>query len=231
MCGRFTVTYTYEQMIHFLSEEFAVFDMSLDVKIPRYNMAPGQQVLSIIKSGERYKVGTLKWGFLPTYSTDRNYEYNLINARSEGLAEKSTFKDSLFHRRCLIVSDGFYEWDAKLKTQHPYYITFKDKRLRLYAGIWNKTTIGGITSYTCAIITTQANGLVGKIHDRMPVILDIDKAKKWLESEDISEEYLNDILNQYDESLMEMHMVSSYVNKVKNDDLKCIELFEDYTLF
>jgi len=160
MCGRFTINYTYEQMLEYLKDEYSVFDFDFD--LPRYNVSPGQQVLSIIYDGDKFRVGSFKWGFIPAFSKDEKSGYKMINARSEGIEEKVSFKDSFFNKRCLILSDGFYEWDKVSGSNRPYYITFKDKKLMAYAGIWSHNIKDGQSLYTCSIITNKANIIIGK---------------------------------------------------------------------
>jgi len=154
----------------------------------------------------------------------------MINTRGETIAEKASFKESFFTKRCLILSDGFYEWDKVSGSNKPYYITFENKKLMAYAGIWSRYVKNGESLYTCSIITTSANGKIGQIHKRMPVILSNDEGKKWIgNNNNIS--YLKTLLKQYPDSLMNMIEVSTKVNKVINDDPSLIEEHQDYTLF
>lgn len=228
MCGRFTVNYTYEQMLEYLDKEYSIFDFDYD--LPRYNVSPGQQILSIISDGEKYRIGTFKWGFIPSFSKDESSAYKMINARTEGIESKKSFKDSFFHKRCIILSDGFYEWDKLSGTKTPYYFTFENKKMFAYAGIWSKYVKDGESIYTCSIITTKANKLIGKYHDRMPVVLDTNKAKKWL-SYNIDLEELKDLMIQYNSQLMGCIEVSKKVNNTSNDDPTLIEEFNELRLF
>lgn len=231
MCGRFTVNYTYEELLQYLDDEYSVFDMKEEVDLPRYNMAPGQQIISIISDGENYRAGTFKWGFVPSFSKDSNIGYKMINARSEDIEEKMSFKDSFFNKRCIVLSDGFYEWDNIKGTKKPYYISFKDKKIRAYAGIWSRYIKDGKPIYTCAIITTGANKLVGEIHHRMPVILTEEKAKLWLNNKEVDLDKLKSLMVSYDSDLMFKHQVSEHINKVSNDDELCIKEYNELTLF
>jgi putative SOS response-associated peptidase YedK len=228
MCGRFTVNYTYEQMLEYLGKEYSIFDFDYD--LPRYNIAPGQQLLSVIYDGKNYRVGTFKWGLVPSFSKDDKSGFKMINARSEGIEEKASFRDSFFHKRCIILSDGFYEWDNVSGSKKPYYITFDNKKLIAYAGIWSHYVKNGKSLYTCSIITTKANDAISAIHERMPVILDNDKAKQWIGTNNGSET-LKELLTQYPSERTHMIEVSTKVNKVVNDDPSLIEEHQDYTLF
>ena len=228
MCGRFTVNYTYEQMLEYLNKEYSVFDF--DFELPRYNISPGQQVLSVISDGDNYRVGTFKWGFVPPFSPNEKVGYKMINARAETITEKASFRDSFFHKRCVILSDGFYEWDKVSGSNKPYYITFENNKLMAYAGIWSRYVKEGKSLYTCAIVTTTANAKIRDIHDRMPVILTPDKAKKWIGGTN-DKDYLHDLLSQYPEDKTYKIEVSSKVNKVSNDDPSLIEEHHELTLF
>jgi len=228
MCGRFTVNYTYEQMLEYLHKEYSIFDF--DFQLPRYNVAPGQHVLSIIFDGENYRACTFKWGLVPPFSIDDKTGYKMINARSESIEEKASFKDSFYQKRCIIMSDGFYEWDKVTGSNKPYYITFDEHKLLGYAGIWSKCVKEGKSLYTCSIITTNANTKIRSIHERMPVVLDTDNAKKWLGiNNDVK--YLKRLLTVYPSDRTNMIEVSKKVNKVDNDDPSLIEEHQEYTLF
>ena len=231
MCGRFTVNYTYDQMLKYLEKEYSIFDMELDFELPRYNVSPGQQVLSVINDGENYRVGTFKWGFIPEYTTDDSSAYKMINARSEDITSKMAFRDSFFNKRCIILSDGFYEWDKVTGSKNPYYIAFKDKSLVAFAGIWSRYVKNGVPIYTTSILTTKANALVGEIHDRMPVVLSSIEAKKWLDNRLVDKDVLQSLLVSYDSQHMSKHQVSTHVNKVANDDVTCIEEYVELRLF
>ncbi len=228
MCGRFTVNYTYEQMLEYLNKEYSIFDF--DFELPRYNMAPGQRLLSVIYDGENYRAGSFKWGLVPHFSKDDKVGYKMINARSESIEEKVSFKDSFFNKRCIILSDGFYEWDKVSGSNKPYYITFEGKKLMAYAGIWSRYVKDGRSLYTCSIVTTKANDKIAAIHERMPVILDSNNARKWIGIEN-DLDYLKALLSQYPSEKIEMIEVSTKVNKVVNDDPSLIEEHHEYTLF
>lgn len=231
MCGRFTVNYTYDQMLEFLNEKYSIFDLKDDVELPRYNVSPGQQVLSIISDGNKFRVGTFKWGFVSDVASKKVSKSIMINTRSETIENKVMFKDSFLNKRCIVLSDGFYEWDNETGTKKPFFIGFKDKRLLAYAGIWSKNKVNGKMQYTCSILTTKANDLISEIHNRMPVILTHDNAIKWLDKEIDNLDDLKVLFKSYDSDLMFKHEVSKRVNKVSNDDIDCIKVYNDITLF
>lgn len=232
MCGRFIVSYTYDELEMFLQNHYSIFDFRDDTYEPRYNVAPGQGILSIIQEDEKYRVVDLKWGFVPFFAKDEKMGYSMINARSETVHEKNAYKSSFKNKRCVILSDGFYEWKKEGKVKKPMLFQMKDKKLYAYAGLYSTyKREDGTTLYSTTILTTKANGILEDIHDRMPVILDDEDAKNWLNPNIKDEELLCSLLTQYDAEKMSRKQVSSYVNKVGNEGSKCIEEFTEFTLF
>jgi putative SOS response-associated peptidase YedK len=231
MCGRFIVSYSLEELKGFLSETFDIFDFENEYE-PRYNVAPGQQVLSVISDGEKYRVGTFKWGLVPSFSKDEKVGYKMINARSETVTEKYSFKESFKNKRCVILSDGFYEWDKVGGSKGPYLFTKKDDKMFGYAGLWSRfIQEDGTPLHTCTILTTKANPLLSDIHDRMPIMMNDNEMKLWLDPKVKDEELLISLLKEYDENDMKRHQVSKRVNKVINDDPTLINEVESFDLF
>lgn len=222
MCGRFTIAVTRDEMISYLQENFQIPEFEIDYNLPRYNVSPTQDILTIINDGSKYRVGKIRWGFVPFFAKEINTKYLMINARKDSLITKNFYKDSLLNKRCLILSDGFYEWAKTTNGKIPYYIKIKNKKLYTYAGLYSKAIIDGKPLFTTTIITTNANQFMEEIHDRMPIILDEDNAKKWLDTNNQDLDNLLDILNQYDSSKMIKHPVSKLVNKPDNDFIDCI---------
>ena len=227
MCGRFVVSYTYQELLAFLGNAFDIFDLDVEIEVPRYNIAPGQKVLSVISDGTCYRAGTLQWGLVPSWAKDESIGYKMINARSETLAEKPSYKDSFYHKRCLILADGFYEWKKDGTKKSPMYIQTKEKKMFLLAGLWSsKQRDDGSTLFTTTIITTKANEMMSDLHDRMPVILDIGQAKEWLNPTIQDRATLQSLLTQYPSDQMSYYEVSSLVNSWKNDTVELIQPIE-----
>ncbi len=219
MCGRFSLAKTDETILEYLFDQFEIKKMDNSVSFPKYNIAPGQKILSVVKGKDGFKVGEIKWGFVPSFSKDESIGFKMINARGETVDSKISFKNSFAHRRCLVVADGYYEWSDKV----PYRITRTNNELFMMAGLWEKCMKDdGTVLYTCTIITTSANSKLSEIHDRMPVILDNTDAGKWL-SPDSSLIDIKNLIKPYDEESLEYYRVSDYVNKASNQDKKCIE--------
>lgn len=219
MCGRFTLLM--EEDI--LRERFLIENMDeLQLK-PSYNIAPSQNVLAVINDGEKNRAGFLKWGLVPGWAKDPKIGYKLINARAETIAEKPSFRSSYKKRRCLILADSFYEWKKEAGRKIPMRIMLKSKEPFAFAGLWEKWTGGeGKTLHTCTIITTEANELMEPIHDRMPVILNRETEKIWLDRGVTEDEVLRHCLRPYPSEALAVYGVSDIVNSPKNDIPDCI---------
>ncbi|HMD89690.1 MAG TPA: SOS response-associated peptidase [Anaerolineaceae bacterium] len=218
MCGRFTLTVEAAD----LQEDFGLSSVPNNWQ-PRYNIAPSQPILTVTNSHER-AAEWLHWGLIPAWAKDPSISNRLINARSETLAEKPAFRSALSKRRCLILADGFYEWqhqaEKRISTQ-PYRFRRTDGRPFAFAGLWEiwcKPEGGEVRS--CTIITCAANELVSPVHNRMPVIFDDDKAWEWLETKPIPE--LQSLLVPYPSQWMAAIPVSRAVNNPKLDTNECI---------
>lgn len=223
MCGRYGISVTKKELSDYLSENYNIEILDADITLPRYNIAPGQNAISLINDGTKYRVGLLKWGFVPNWSKDDKIGYKMINARSETLEIKPAFKKSLQQRRCIILADGFFEWYRTTSTKTPYYFYLKNNRIFGFAGLWtSKTREDGSTLYTCTIITKKANTIMSDIHDRMPIILSEESAKIWLNPENKDFKALKLILDSADINDLQFHKVSSRVNKSENDDIDII---------
>lgn len=224
MCGRFTLSLDLTEVEKYLSDEYQIYNPELNIKLPRFNVAPGQQLLSIISDGTGYRAGTLKWGFVPFFASDEKIGYKMINAKSETIADKPSFKQSFYNKRCIILADGFYEWKKEGKDKTPYRMVLKDRNIFGFAGLWSSfTKEDGSKLFTCTIITTAPNTLMVDIHDRMPVILSKEDERIWLDPKVKDKEVLQSLLKPYNDDLMEAYPVSSLVNSVKNDVSSCID--------
>lgn len=187
--------------------------------VPRYNIAPSQEVLTILPDGERREVRSIRWGLIPWWSKEAK---GFINARVETIDTKPSFKESFERRRCLILADGFYEWERFGKISQPYYFQMKDQGVFAFAGVWDRwQQQDGEIVMSCAIITTVANELLAEIHTRMPVILESDVHDRWL---DDNTEFaaLKALLVPFPAVQMMSHAVSYDVNDPKVDEERLI---------
>jgi len=165
----------------------------------------------------------LKWGLIPSWAKDPAIGSRMINARADTVAEKPAFRDAFRRRRCLMVADGFYEWQKTNGKKQPYFIGMKDESPFAFAGLWEcwaDPFSGPIES--CALITTDANDIVRPIHDRMPVILEPQSYKKWLDPEVQETRELKELLTPLSAEKMKTYPVSTLVNKVENNGPECV---------
>jgi putative SOS response-associated peptidase YedK len=212
MCGRFTLVVSFEDLKRYIAAQYDIFDVEEALFSPRYNIAPSQQVVTVINDGNRYRLGTLKWGLVPPFATDEKIGYALINAKAETIMSKPSFRSSFEKRRCLILADGFYEWEKTDQGKLPHRFVLQNRTVFAMAGVWSGyTKPDGTRLYTCAIITTQANNLMAPYHDRMPVIIPEADQKQWLAPTSDSETLVK-LMKPYDPSLMNQYRVATAVN-------------------
>lgn len=222
MCGRFTLVSDIDLILH----RFNLLYSNAD-HVPRYNIAPSQQVLAIVSDGEERRLGQLRWSLIPFWAKDAKIGYKMINARAETVAEKATFKHPLKRQRCLIPADSFYEWKKDNDKKTPMRIRLKSGDTFAFAGLWSRwTSPEGEEVCSCTIITTRPNKLMENIHNRMPVILRSEDEDAWLDTSIQDTEFLQQFLNPYDADQMEAYEVSSAVNSPKNAGPECIKPIE-----
>mgnify|MGYP001581450133 CR=1 FL=1 len=187
---------------------------------PRYNIAPTQPIAVVIADldGSRH-FRLVRWGLIPGWSKDATTQSLLFNARSETAADKPSFRAAMRHRRCLVPADGFFEWKRQGEARFPYYIRRRDGGPMAFAGIW-ETWLGtdGSEIDTGAILTTAANGLMARLHDRMPVILPPESWADWLDCANHRPEDVRELTRPAPDDLLEAIAVSERVNAVRNDD-------------
>jgi putative SOS response-associated peptidase YedK len=148
----------------------------------------------------------------------------MINARSETVAEKPAFRAAFRRRRCLVVADGFYEWQKLNGGKQPYFIRMRDGRPFAFAGLWEHWQgTDGSEIESCTLLTTQPNDLVRPLHNRMPVILHPKDYELWLDPQAQQAEALQPLLGAYPSEEMDAYAVSRFVNNPRNDDARCIE--------
>jgi putative SOS response-associated peptidase YedK len=206
MCGRFTLKQPRRiPLAHIGYWRYEDF-------IPRYNIAPSQEVFTVVQDGEQREARMLQWGLIPYWSKEPK---GIINARVETIEEKPSFNDSFQKRRCLIFADGFYEWERNGKISQPYYFQMSDGAPFAFAGIWDRWRSESRSITACAIITTTANELLAQIHTRMPVILEAESYDLWLTGRTAD---VKSLLTPFPASAMTSHTVSRDVNDTKIDD-------------
>lgn len=212
MCGRFTLFSTKQQ----IEEQYQVtWDGEMD---QRYNIAPTQEVFAIVQdsNGDR-RVRWFRWGLIPFWAKDPSIGNRLINARGETVDQKPSFRHLIKRNRCLILTNGFFEWKKQGKQKQPYFIRRSDQQLFSFAGLWDCWKKNEKTMETCTIITTEANPLIRSLHHRMPVLLDKRKEELWLDSNITDREGIKALLQPFDAQKMACYPVSTIVNHPRND--------------
>jgi putative SOS response-associated peptidase YedK len=218
MCGRFTVTAEGDVV----KSDFGLLELPEGYQ-PRFNVAPMQDVLAVIHDGHRPRAGWMRWGLVPSWATDPSIGARMINARSETIDQKSAFREAFEKRRCLIVADGFYEWQHIGNIKIPMRIQLRGGRPFAFAGLWERWSRGSAEPLvTCTILTTTPASSIASIHDRMPVILHPEDYSKWL-ARDVDPDSLKPLLRAYDDESLEAYSVSTFVNHAGNDSPECIE--------
>lgn len=214
MCGRYTLAgkpVDLEKQLRANLKSDVVFRSS-------YNIAPGSTVLAVLNE-QPDCITALKWGLTPSWSKSANKPLFLINLRDDSLHSKPAFSAYMRNRRCIVPATGFYEWKSELSGKQPYYFHCTNQNIVFFAGVWEY--IGDDGGKMLAIITTEANALVGPVHNRMPVIFDADMARNWLSES--NPDKLSRLLQPYPADEMECWPVSSRVNKAGIDDSGLIE--------
>ena len=192
---------------------------------PNYNVAPTQEVPAVVAGnggGER-RLEMLRWGLIPSWADDPGIGARMINARSETVAEKPSFRRAFKERRCLIPADGFYEWQKTNGGKQPYYLRMKSGRPFAFAGLWESWKGDGNEIRSCTILTTNPNDVAGEIHNRRPVILPPEGYEVWLDPDVRETDQLLSLLAPYPPGDMEAYPVSRRVSSPSNNEPSCVE--------
>ena len=213
MCGRYSLTAGPEA----LAERFE-FELDGDeVRMPSYNIAPTQQVLTVV-GGDTRRGCLMRWGLIPHWAKGMPTGSPLINARAETVAEKPAFRDALSRRRCLILADGFYEWQKAGGAKRPMRVVMQSGQPFAFAGLWSVwNDPQGSPVRSCAIITTPANDLLRPIHHRMPAILPEELEAPWLDPDLDDRTALTQFLTPHPGDTMKAYEVSPLVNAASNN--------------
>jgi putative SOS response-associated peptidase YedK len=218
MCGR----YTLRTPIDVLAEGFEIQEYPSSIT-PNYNVAPTQEVAGLVEEEEKRKLEMFHWGLIPSWAKDPAIGNKMINARAETVSEKPSFRSAFKKRRCLILADGFYEWQKTDDGKQPYYIKMEDDSPFAFAGLWEFWDKYGEEIRSGTIITTDANDLMNEIHHRMPVILHPEDYGLWLDPDFDEKEALTALLKPYPSDAMEAYPVSRRVNKPANNEPSVLE--------
>lgn len=217
MCGAYGLSVKDAREVY---DRFDI-DNTLDNFKPRWNIRPGQ-MNPVIVNEEHKDIELMFWGLIPHFAEDENYKYKTINAKAETVDKLPSFRGPFLHHRCLIPVTGFYEPDKLHFSKPPFpwhYFEMKNKSLFAFAGLYDiwkdKNSDKEIRSYT--IITTRPNSIVGKVHDRMPVILNKEDEETWLNPDIVEPEHLLPLLKPFPAGEMEEWEVSGEARNPRND--------------
>lgn len=214
MCGRYALTSPPEV----IAQRFNL--LWVPEFSAHYNIAPTQMIPVVRDTEQGRELALLKWGLIPSWATDPTIGVKLINARAESLAAKPAYRSAYRSRRCLIPADAFYEWKPIAGRKPPYCIRMIDQSPFAMAGLWEHwVDPSGQPLDTCTIITTEANTLVGELHDRMPAILAPGDCAAWLHAGNAQAQ---ELLKPFPPEQMSAYPVTLRVNNVKNDDAECL---------
>lgn len=212
MCGR----YYLDVILRDLMEWYDIENTNIHY-IPRYNIAPTQYA-PVILGGERRQLHLFRWGLIPAWSKDLAIGQKMINARSETLTEKASFREAFRKRRCIVPAGGFYEWDKSRGKKIPYRFYLKNRPILSMAGLWDLwQSPEGEKIYSFAIITTEPNDTIAPYHHRMAALLDPDEEALWLDQNIQGEKLLSSLLKPYAGDPLEKQRVSEAVNAVRKD--------------
>jgi putative SOS response-associated peptidase YedK len=214
MCGRYAFFSPAEAVRH-------VFGVAAVPPLERrYNIAPTQPVPVVRERdpGER-EVALLHWGLVPSWAKDKAIGNRMINARAETLAEKPAYRRAFRSRRCLVLADGWYEWQAGASGKQPWFICARDRQPLGLAGLWEtwRDPGGGEVLESCTIVTRDAPGRLGKIHHRMPAVIPPDGMGAWLDPGQGDAASLSHWLGEAQEEGFEAWPVSRAVNDPRHE--------------
>lgn len=219
MCGRYTITVNPETV----QQELGLASMPADFQ-PRYNVAPTQPV-AVVADAEGRRAEMMRWGLIPSWAKDIEIGSKMINARSETITEKPSFRNAFMKRRCLVLADGFYEWQkggGPRGRSQPYYFKLEDGQPFAFAGLWEFwKSPQGEAIRSCTIITCPANDIVRPVHERMPVMLTGDALWAWMEGTSAAD--LQAMLKPYPPQKMHSYPVAPLVNRPELDSSELVQ--------
>lgn len=216
MCGRFNLTATPESIVeHFQLESLSRYQ-------PSYNITPAKKILTIVELDDKSrKAAYLFWGLVPSWAKDSKNSSHLINARAETVREKPSFRSAFRHRRCLIPTNGFFEWQKLVSGKQAFHIHRQDNQLFAFAGLWEHWEHEQKILYSCTIITTEATEFMQPIHERMPIIISPEHYQQWLDKA-TDENQAFELLDNRAYEFMAATPISDWVNNPQHDDERCL---------
>ena len=216
MCGRYQLSLPFDDVV-------AHFDLqgAPDLEFTtRFNIAPTQAVPIIRNRSGQRELATVRWGLVPHWAQNADSAARMINARSETVAEKPSFRDAFRQSRCLVPTTGFYEWKKEGTKRTPYLIQVQGAPLYAMAGIWSRWAGPDGPLETFSVLTTEAAPSIADVHERMPVILHPDHYGDWLHPA-APRDYLLSLCQTLPDALIRRTEVGDYVNSARNEGPEC----------
>jgi putative SOS response-associated peptidase YedK len=230
MCGRFVQVSSPDLLV----ERFGVDEVATPRHEPSYNVAPRATVYAVrdrvVEDTRRRYLSELRWGLVPSWAKDPRSGDRMINARAESLADKPAYQRAFQKHRCLVPADGFYEWQPRGRRKQPMFIHRRDGEPMAFAGLsaaWRDANDpDGEWLRTCAIVTTNANGTLAPLHNRMPVVLEARDWQRWLDPAVEDDDALGSMLVPAADDLLVAYPVGTAVNSADNDGPELVERVE-----
>jgi putative SOS response-associated peptidase YedK len=243
MCGRYATARKRQELL----DEFQIrLDATEDALEADYNVAPTKSVPAIIERRPRpeseapdaagevvRQLRAVRWGLVPSWAKDVSIGSRLINARVETVHEKPSFRKAFAQRRCLLPADGYFEWYTSQTTgakpsKQPFFIRPKDGKIMAMAGLYERwRSPDGEWVWSCTVITTEASDDLGRIHDRMPMIVPTEQWSAWLDPATTQPDEVRGLLVPAMTGTMEAYPVSKAVNNVRNNGSHLIRPLPD----
>ena len=220
MCGRKTLIMSKKAII----EELMVDEWQVEDYSQSYNIAPTQNSLIMVQDKGSNIVREMRWGLIPGWSKNELRGSKMINARLETVTTKPSFKNLINQNRCIVLSNGYYEWKQDGNIKVPFFIHKRDQGLMLFAGLWTVWPTSSKRIFTYTILTTKSQGGISQIHDRMPLLLDQSKVGMWT-SHDNQFSEIQQGLSKFKHKL-NFYQVSDFVNAPNNNSMACVAPFK-----
>lgn len=235
MCGRFVSARKRAELLEEFAVERDAVPAGRDPENTDYNVAPTKQIYAVLHREEERQLRLLRWGLVPSWAKSASGGARLINARSETVAVKPSFRSAFARRRCLIPADGYYEWQAAhgKEPKKPFYIHRTDQGILAFAGLYELWRDESLPEdhekawlWTATIITTTATDELGEIHDRTPMVIPPEGWTEWLDPGNRDKELLQATMRPATESPgggLTWRPVATTVNSVRNNGPQLIE--------
>jgi len=211
MCGRYTFFNNIDSLQHSLNID--VIDSNIINHQASYNIAPTQNAPVVFEENNKRILKNMRWGLIPSWAKDNSFASKLINARSETIADKPSFKNLITTNRCVVLANGYYEWVNVDNKKHPYFIYSEENTMISMAGLW--TEWKDVISFT--IITKKSDLSISHLHHRMPLILQEEKIDSYLDKKNTFDDFV-----KFNDMKLKYHQVSNLVNSPKNNNASCI---------